>query len=230
MTPYSPPETVAAFQSFYDFLTTLPAGLTRESILTPPSTTDGWPSLTPHYLAPLHKTTTVITLLQHLPYISEAPGTNDTTQIAFETHAIDFRGPSVRWSIEKDKILGTMEPVGAGVIPEWVVSLTEGGRYGSWLLLDTKEGTITDFIQQERPERDEPGLDDPDYWRAYHTKPVVEFLEEWKEKYRTLEWMIVPEDDMDGAMLRWDKQTNVSSAPASLQSTSVKTDCLLTMA
>ena len=45
----------------------------------------------------------------------------------------------------------------AGAIPEWVVSLSGGGRDASWLLLDTQEGTIMDFIQQEPPERDEPG-------------------------------------------------------------------------
>ena len=120
----------------------------------------------------------------------ENPGTAGSTQIAYQTNAIDFRGPSVRWSIEKNKIPGTMEPVGAGEIPEWVVSLSEGGRDGSWLLLDTREGTITDFIQQERPERDEPGQDSPDHWRAYHTRPILEFLEEWKDKNRSLEWVV----------------------------------------
>ena len=105
-----------------------------------------------------------------------------------------------------------MQPVGAGVIPEWVVCLSGGGRDASWLLLDTQEGTITDFIQQERPERDEPGRDSPDFWRAYHTRPVVEFLEEWKEKYRSLEWVVVPDDVDDAVMIRWDKKTDVSYA------------------
>ena len=102
-----------------------------------------------------------------------------------------------------------MEPVGI-VLPEWVVSLSEGSEYGSWLLLDTREGTITDYIPQERPERDEPGQDSPDFWRAYHTRPVVEFLEEWKENYRSLAWVIVPEDPDDGAMLKRNKKTDVS--------------------
>ena len=105
-----------------------------------------------------------------------------------------------------------MEPAGAGVIPEWVVCLSGGGRDASWLLLDTREGTITDFIQQERPERDEPGPDSPDFWRAYHTRPVVEFLEEWKEKYRSLEWVVVPDDVDDAVMIRRDKRTDVSCA------------------
>lgn len=105
-----------------------------------------------------------------------------------------------------------MEPVGAGVIPEWVVCLSGGGRDASWLLLDTQEGTITDFIQQERPERDMPGPDSPDFWRAYHTRPVMEFLEEWKEKYRSLEWVVVPDDVYDAVMIRRDEKTDVSHA------------------
>jgi hypothetical protein len=212
MSPYSLPQTLAAFNSFYNFLTTLPSDITPASILTPPPSAHGWPSLSPQYLSPLRKTLAVITLLQHLPYIAENPGTAGSTQTAYQTDAIDFRGPAARWSIENDKIKGTMEPVGAGVIPEWVVSLSGGGRDASWLLLDTREGTITDFIQQERPERDEPRQDSPDFWRAYHTRPVVEFLEEWKEKYRSLEWVVVPEDVDDAVMIRWDKETDVSSA------------------
>lgn len=212
MSPYSLPQTLAAFHSFYNFLTTLPSDITPASILAPPLSAHGWPSLSPQYLSPLRKILDVITLLQHLPYIAENPGTAGSTQIAYQTNAIDFRGPAARWSIENDKIEGTMEPVGAGVIPEWVVSLSGGGRDASWLLLDTREGTITDFIQQERPERDEPRQDSPDFWRAYHTRPVVEFLEEWKEKYRSLEWVVVPEDVDDAVMIRWDKETDVSSA------------------
>lgn len=73
-------------------------------------------------------------------------------------------------------------------------------------------GTITDFIQQERPERDEPGEDSPDFWRAYHTLPVAEFFEEWKDKFRSLEWVVVPGDVDDGVMIRHDRQTDVSDS------------------
>ncbi|KAL8836528.1 MAG: hypothetical protein Q9170_002883 [Blastenia crenularia] len=207
MSPYSLPQTIAAFHSFYTFLTTLPSDITPALILTPPPTPQGWPSLTPEYLAPLRKTPTVITLLQHLPYIDQR--TLGSKQIAFETNALDFRGPSVRWSMEKNKVAGTMEPVGAGEIPPHVVSLSAGGREASWLLLDTHEGTITDYRQQERPERDEPGEDSPDFWRAYHTRPIAEFLEEWKEKYMSLEWVVIPDDPFDAVMIKWDKETDV---------------------
>ena len=208
MSSYSLPQTLAAFHSFYGFLTTLPADISTAAILSPPPSPHGWPSLTPTYLSPLRKTLSVTSLLQHLPYIDE--NASGSTQIAFQTNAIDFRGPSTQWSIDKGQIEGTMEPVGAGVIPEWVVCLTSGGRDGSWLLLDTREGTITDFIQQERPEHDEPGRDSPDFWRAYHTLPIADFLEEWKDKYRSLEWVVVPKNEFDAVMIRHDAATDVS--------------------
>ena len=71
---------------------------------------------------------------------------------------------------------------------------------------------MTEFIQQERPERDEPGPDSPDFWRAYHTRPVGEFLAEWKGKYRSLEWVVVPDDVHDAVMIRRDEKTDVSDA------------------
>lgn len=70
-------------------------------------------------------------------------------------------------------------------------------------------GTITDYIQMERPERDQPPQDDPDYWRAYQTLPIAEFFESWKENYRTLEWVVVPDNVDDGVMIRHDKETDV---------------------
>ena len=83
------------------------------------------------------------------------------------------------------------------------------GQGCSWLLLDTQRGTITDFIQQERPERDEPGPDSLVFWWAYHTRPVAEILEEWKENYRSLDWVVIPDDVDDAVMIRWNKETDV---------------------
>lgn len=57
---------------------------------------------------------------------------------------------------------------------------------------------ITDFIQQEYPERSESPQDSPDAWRAYHTRPLEDFFEEWKDKYRVLEWTAVPGNVEDG--------------------------------
>ena len=40
----------------------------------------------------------------------------------------------------------------------------------------------------------------------------MEFLEEWTEKYRSLEWVVVPDDVDDAVMIRRDKKTDVSCA------------------
>ena len=99
MSGYSLPETVAAFHSFYTFLTTLPSDITPQTILTPPGAGEsgGWPSLTPTFLSPLRKTLTVITSLRQLPYIAENPGTAGTTQIAPYT---SHRLPGSRHGLE----------------------------------------------------------------------------------------------------------------------------------
>jgi len=73
------------------------------------------------------------------------------------------------------------------------------------------KGTVTDFIQQERPERSEPTKDSPDYWRAYKTLPVEDFFKQWEENFRSLEWVVNPHDADDGVMMRHDQETDVGS-------------------
>lgn len=211
---YSRDATISAVHSFYTFLTTLPK-LSASSILTPPP--DGWTDISATSHAILHKDATVIDLLRHLPYIRE--DNEGSKQISYETSAIRFNEEAVKWYLDKAKereengwkwspMEALLEPAGAGIIPEYVVCLTTGKRYGSWLLCDTRAGTITDFIQQERPERKEPSQDSPDHWRAYRTLPVAEFFEEWKEKYRSLEWVAIPGNEDDGVLLQWNKETD----------------------
>jgi hypothetical protein len=74
-------------------------------------------------------------------------------------------------------------------------------------------GTVTDYIMMERPERDYPPLDDPENWRAYQTLPIVEFFELWKEKYRSLEWVVLPEKGHeDGVYIQLRKEIDVSNS------------------
>lgn len=40
----------------------------------------------------------------------------------------------------------------------------------------------------------------------------MEFLEEWKEKYQSLEWVVVPDNVDDAVRIRRDEETDVSSA------------------
>ncbi|KAB5583470.1 hypothetical protein GE09DRAFT_302667 [Coniochaeta sp. 2T2.1] len=210
---------IAAISDFYHFLTHLPR-LSESDIIDAPAA--GWPELTDAFLAPLAKSQAVNDLIRHLPYISD--GEERNSQIAPEgTSVVRYNGPDVRWSIEKGVIDGTLTPVGAGRIPPHVAVLTDAGRYGSWLLLDTEEGTslpqegkltgviqgtITDYIQFERPERSTPSADSPDHWRAYRTLPIAEFFEEWKAKYLLAEWVVLPEEVDDAVRYRFDAETD----------------------
>lgn len=71
-------------------------------------------------------------------------------------------------------------------------------------------GTVTDFLQQELPERRDVDPDSPDYWRAYRTLPIAAFFEEWKDNFRRLEWVAMPNDDNVGVIYRYDRETDVS--------------------
>ncbi len=60
------------------------------------------------------------------------------------------------------------------------------------------------------PERDYPPREHPDHWRAYRTLPIREFFEGWKEEYRNLAWVVIPDDD-DGVLCNLEPSTNVSN-------------------
>lgn len=74
-------------------------------------------------------------------------------------------------------------------------------------------GTVTDYIMMERPERNDPPMDHPDNWRAYQTLPIIEFFNLWKENYRSLKRVVLPDKwDMDGVRLQQNKATDVSDS------------------
>lgn len=56
-------------------------------------------------------------------------------------------------SIEKRQTEGYIVPVGAGVIPEHVAILTMGGRYGSFLLVDTQEGKLSAMGSKDKAKK-----------------------------------------------------------------------------
>ena len=128
---YSRDEAVAAVRSFYEFFTKTPS-LDPSDIKYPPP--EGWPGINVDSMAGLKKSAGVVDLLKHLPY------TPWSVQIAYQTHVIDYRASDTQSDIAGGELEGYIIPFGAGVIPEHVVPLTMGGRYGSALLLDTQEG------------------------------------------------------------------------------------------
>jgi hypothetical protein len=76
---------------------------------------------------------------------------------------------------------------------------------------DISAGTAIDY--QPRGAR-KAGVPEPEtvagIWRWSETAPVVELLESWKQKFRTLEWTVNPFDGEGGMMLRYDRVTDVS--------------------
>ncbi|KAG9850865.1 hypothetical protein KCU98_g7053, partial [Aureobasidium melanogenum] len=145
---------VEAIRSYYKFLTTIPA-IQASNILEPP--TDGWPSLTTKSLAALGKDEVVIDLLRHLPYVGRTHSGNEN--ISYDTVVINYSDNRLR----NNGSLDSLVPTTTGKLPAHVVSLTIGARYGSYLLLDTQQGTITDYIMMERPERSHPPPGSPDH-------------------------------------------------------------------
>jgi hypothetical protein len=69
-------------------------------------------------------------------------------QIAYQTHTIDYTASDIQQNVAKGRLEEFVGSVGAIVIPEYVVPLTKGGRYGSALLLDTQAGTSSTVDHQ----------------------------------------------------------------------------------
>lgn len=143
MSLYSRSATVTAIRAFYEFvITTLPrlenpASAAANIIRDPPA--DGWPDIDEAMLAPLGKNAVVFDLLRHLPYLA-SDGEGIDVVGPERTRPIRYNGPDVRWCFERGIINGLLVPYGAGTLPEHVAVLSEGGRYGSWWLLDTERG------------------------------------------------------------------------------------------
>ncbi|KAK8040828.1 hypothetical protein PG994_013835 [Apiospora phragmitis] len=178
MIGYTHNNSITAVRSFYHFLATLPR-LSTEDIVNPLN--EGWPDLTDAYIAPLGKNAAVCDLLRHLPYIRSNGQGND--QVVLMTRATNYYDSATRWTFDRGLVDGNLAPYGAGTVPPHLAVLTSGSR-------------------------SEPARDNPDAWRAYHTRPVADFFEEWKEKYRTLDWAAVVESVDDGIMFRHDVSTD----------------------
>jgi hypothetical protein len=130
---------IEAIQDFYDYLAVIGA-IPESSIMTPP--TSGWLGVDSVCLTVLGKTEEVVQLLKHLPYIKH-PG-DGNGMISYETTPIQYNDvANIQWCFDGNRNGdGLLAPVGAGIIPPHVAVLTDGSRYGSWLLLDTNEGKL----------------------------------------------------------------------------------------
>ncbi|ORY11049.1 hypothetical protein BCR34DRAFT_565883 [Clohesyomyces aquaticus] len=183
---YNRDEIITSLTEFYEFLSTLPY-VEPAAVLTPPSA--GWPNITPENFAGLHKNDEVINLLKHLPYIDLS---HHEYIIAPETYPVDYRGELFQRDVTVESV-GRSLPLGDDVaFPEWVINLTYGSRDGTYVMLDTSDGTVTEYnIQYENddPQYDE---DDPRSWRNQcegEAMSLTELLDDWRSKYFKLEWM-----------------------------------------
>lgn len=126
-------ETVETITSFYNFLATFPY-FPPSTIQTPPP--QGWPESDKEHLRKLGKTDGVVDLLSHLPYIDSRDW-----HVGYDTQPLDYTGPHVKGALDHGFTLerALLTPQHEK-IPEHVVALTYGEKYGTWLLLDTENG------------------------------------------------------------------------------------------
>lgn len=139
---YSEEDTIAAFRSYYRFLTKV--FIDESWILEPPA--GGWPNITEENMARLGKTPAAVSLLRHLPYISSEAYPNQP-QGAPDTTFADWQA-IIGNGIQRDRVQfvracseGSVDGY-EGQLPSHFISLTYGDKYNRILLLDTMEGVI----------------------------------------------------------------------------------------
>ncbi|MCJ1307823.1 hypothetical protein MMC25_001471 [Agyrium rufum] len=185
--------TVNALTSFYTFLTTFPY-LPGSAIRQPPRDIHRWQEDIVTKFRHLGKSNAVIDLLAHLPYIEDR-----AWNIGYDSEPLDYVG-EMKMREENDLPMAVkdgLEPY-TEKLPNHVCCITFGGQYGSWLLLDTEDGTFTNYSQlgETRPESaNQEEIQKGTSWRHCPRIPVTEFFNSWKEKFRSLEWVPVPDKD-----------------------------------
>ncbi|KAN0113112.1 hypothetical protein V8E51_006063 [Hyaloscypha variabilis] len=147
------------------------------------------PNITKEKFACLGRSDEVIALLKRLPYIKM--NNNYEYMIAPQTYQCDYR----RNHFQSPAFTNSRPPyeIPYGFeYPPWVVPSTYGKNDGSYLMLDTTDGTVTDYrvTGGGYPPDYEDG--DPRSWRNEcedRTLKLEDFLNEWKAKHQTITWM-----------------------------------------
>ncbi|KAI0116544.1 hypothetical protein GGR51DRAFT_555568 [Nemania sp. FL0031] len=171
---YSKNETIKSIQNFYQEILRHPY-LNEDVLVTPPA--NGWDLInTPG------KNETVIDLLRHLPYLRSGN---------------QYRRLLIHWETIPICYYDNASFQEIYALPSHCVYLTHSvDREGLNLILDTVEGTITEYshvgyhitVSNEEYE----ALPEAERWRAHRTTPVVQFFESWRRKFERLVWMLVP--------------------------------------
>jgi hypothetical protein len=201
---YNQQEIITGLTDFYHFLSSLPY-IDPAAVLVP--SPSGWPNISQENFSALGKNGDVIDLLKHLPYIDSS---KRQYLIAPNTQPTDYRGEVFQQNVTVESI-GRCKPLGDVEFPEWVINLTHGNRDGTYALLDTTDGkvrlgvelsylrirlndvvgTVTEYNIQDSNDP-KYGGNDPRSWRNYcegKTRPFLALLDDWKDRYYTLQWM-----------------------------------------
>ncbi|TGO70289.1 hypothetical protein BOTNAR_0002g00740 [Botryotinia narcissicola] len=189
---YKPESIIAAIETYYKALSKLPY-VEESDIFSPP--TSGWPNITESNFAPLEKTNAVIDLLKHLPYLRN-PDKEKGYAIAFGTFPIDYTAAPFREPIDIQEAKNFKPDLAwpEDAVKSWVIPLTmsEDNYWGNWWLLDTTDGTVTDWAHNNSTEADvDYAPDDPRSWRntCGETKTLEDLLAEWRNKFESLHWV-----------------------------------------
>ncbi|RFU26292.1 hypothetical protein B7463_g10055, partial [Scytalidium lignicola] len=171
---YSRDETVNAVLRFYQTVLRHPY-LNNNTLIVPPA--NGWASINIQ-----GENETVLDLLRHLPYLHPEKASEELT-IYFETIPICY-------SDNRDR--PPLHP-----LPSHCIHLARAQSYlGTSLILDTNEGTITEFNHYGSeitvPYEEYDALPEAEKWKAHRTTLTVELLDSWTRKYEKLVWMLVP--------------------------------------
>ena len=135
--PYDRDEIVTSLTSFYKFLTY--THIPESALKLPPE--GGWPELTDEWLSFINKSSAVNDLIRHLPYIEHSRG--NPYEICRRSYPIDFMGGEIR-EFRSRGVAEPQESASLAKVPENVLTISIApGREGSYLMVDTKRGTIT---------------------------------------------------------------------------------------
>ncbi|KAH8817234.1 hypothetical protein F5884DRAFT_896906 [Xylogone sp. PMI_703] len=143
----------------------------------------------------------VIGLLEHLPYLVESESRRTVTSpghvIAPEMLSLSF----LPYCDSKDDLKMARDPNNVcdpditnenAYIEPWSVTLTRAQyRESSWVVLNTRENTITNvnWSRWNRSWPDPPAGSNKWYYNNQPAEPAEQFLEDWIHKFIQLEWI-----------------------------------------
>lgn len=171
---YSRDGTVRAVLRFYQGIIRHPY-LNDDALIVPPL--NGWDSINVQ-----GKTEIVLDLLRHLPYLRP--------EKRFDQLIIHWETIPICYAHNQD--YHEIYPLPAHCI----YFAHSFDREGTSLILDTNEGTITEFCRTGNHitihEEEYETLPKLDKWRAHRTSPITELLDIWARRYEKLVWMLTP--------------------------------------